>query len=128
MGIINWLPVGCCLAGQRCLLCCGAMDSELKLLESAPESRRPRIQFDGGGFALCFGLGVSGYLQENYDMEKCDVDVYGVSIGNVAALSLLLRQRPKEVMARLHEYLDNFLAGTPCLGMCGALQQLRESL
>jgi len=123
-GCLNWLPVCLCLTGQRCLIAASLVDSEVRLAEK----RRPRIQFDGGGFALCFGLGVSGYLQDTYDMEHCDVDVYGISIGNIAALSLLLRQTPEDVMARLHEYLDNFLSGTPCMGMCGGLDQLRQSL
>jgi len=104
---------------------CGCMAQRASIER---KKRRPRIQFDGGGFALCFGLGVAGYLQDKFDMEASGCDVYGISIGNVPALALLLAQSPAQVVARLHAYLDHFLAGTPVSGMCGSLSRLREAL
>ena len=50
--------------------------------------------FDGGGFAFAFGLGVAGYLTEHYDIDASQCDVYGVSIGNVAALGLPPQRNP----------------------------------
>jgi len=89
---------------------------------------RPRIKFDGGGFALCFGLGVSGFLQERYDVVASECDVFGTSIGNISALSLLLNQKPAEIIPKIYKYLDWFLSSTPAMGGCGSLQAVREAL
>ena len=77
---------------------------------------------------MCFGLGVAGYIQERYDVDASECDVLGTSIGNISALCLLLKQKPIELLAKLHRYINLFLTGTPSMGGCGSLEQLREAL
>ena len=89
---------------------------------------RPQLLFEGGAFALCFGLGVSGYLQDNYDLSASCADVYGAGFGNIPALATLMAQPPRLVLAQLHRYLDHYVTGTPLMGLCGNGSRLREAL
>lgn len=61
-------------------------------------------------------------------MDESQCDVYAVSIGNIAALGLLLGEKPSDLVETAQEFLRLLHVSTPAIGFCGSLDSLRVSL
>jgi len=90
----------------------------------APPPRRPRIFFDGSGWGFGFALGAARHMYQQFDF-KDQVEVIGVSAGNVAAICLLLGKDPWELVQELYPRFRRRVmcraCSRPLIGFCSRL-------
>lgn len=84
----------------------------------------PRIFFDGSAWAFGFALGAARHMHQSFDFKN-EVEVIGVSAGNVAAICLLLGKDPWELVQALYPRFRRRLmchhCSRPLIGFCSRL-------
>jgi hypothetical protein len=87
-------------------------------------TRAPRIFFDGSAWAFGFALGAARHMYQRFDF-KGEVEVIGVSAGNLAAICLLLGKDPWELAQALYPRFRRRVmchhCSRPLIGFCSRL-------
>eukprot|EP00668_Euglena_longa_P046140 GGOE01061824.1.p1 GENE.GGOE01061824.1~~GGOE01061824.1.p1 ORF type:complete len:375 (+),score=75.57 GGOE01061824.1:156-1127(+) len=124
LSILVWLPVILTFLCRKLLLLLriGSPIPRLKY----EESNRPRVFFDGGGYAFHFYLGIVQHIQETYDTKA--LDFFGISIGTLPALCLALDLNPFAIVEQWYPPLLQKMHSRPLDGFMGTLKPIRELL
>mmetsp|Transcript_81378 Transcript_81378/g.131905 ORF Transcript_81378/g.131905 Transcript_81378/m.131905 type:complete len:301 (+) Transcript_81378:124-1026(+) len=99
--------------------------------EPSTRSKKPRILFDGAGWAFPFSLGASRHLVHTYNFGT-NVEVIGVSAGNISAICLLLERDPWDLLVEHYPKFRRNIMCSPCvrplIGFCSRLGMVRMLL
>ena len=114
------------------LQCIGFLPSAPEPVTSKPGTvtNKPRIFFDGAGWAFPFSLGASQFIIENYDVPQSAI--YAISAGNIGAICLLLNKDPRAEIRKHYPALRRAAVYShlrqPLFGYCNTLQFVRATI